>query len=432
MSHTHNTVIVVGAGMAGLTAARTLAKAGYSVTVLEAANRIGGRIHTVREGSEIIELGAEFVHGKPPELCRLIEEAGLETYEIDGATLSFEGGTLTDHDEMQESVSILEKLESRTGPDITFAEYLKQHPVPDEQRLATIGFVEGFNAADHRIIGVDSLALQQAAEDEIEGRRLFRLRNGYDQLPAFLAREIEAAGGHVLLSTLVERIDWSSSHVRISANSNGNPMHFEASRAVIALPLGVLQQNSVVFVPAPAALREAQRLRIGSVCRFTLLFRERFWTDLQPASLSSLSFLFSFETQPRVWWTPYPVQSNAITGWAAGPDSESLLQLAQDQLAGLACDQLASIFSLEPAYVRSLLTGCHTHNWKQDALFHGAYSYVPARALDACSKMTLPAGSTLFFAGEHTDTTGHWGTVHAAIHSGHRAAQQILDLKAGQ
>ena len=76
--------------MAGLTAARTLAEAGRPIILLEASSRVGGRIHTIRDGDEIIELGAEFIHGKPPELWDLIEEAGLETYELDGAMLSYE------------------------------------------------------------------------------------------------------------------------------------------------------------------------------------------------------------------------------------------------------------------------------------------------------------------------------------------------------
>ncbi len=149
--------------MAGLTAARALAEAGRSVTLLEASPRIGGRIRTARDGNEIVELGAEFVHGKPPELWSLIEESGLETYELDGSMLSFEDGKLATRDQQEESTGILDKLESYLGPDISFAGYLAQHSLPEEERQSAIGYVEGFNAADHRVIGVASLGLQQAA-----------------------------------------------------------------------------------------------------------------------------------------------------------------------------------------------------------------------------------------------------------------------------
>jgi len=416
--------------MAGLTAARTLAEAGRSVTLLEASNRVGGRIHTIRDGNEIIELGAEFVHGKPPDLWSLIEEANLETYELDGSNLAFEDGQLKDRDDNEEANEALEKLESWTKPDLTFADYLAQHPaIPDHQRQSAIGYVEGFNAADHRIIGVASLAIQQTAEDTVEGDRIFRLRNGYDQLPQFIAQKFTQAGGRLLLDTLVERIDWSHNHVRIEANSNGQPIRFEASQAVITLPLGVLRQKSVAFVPTPDALHEADRLRMGHARRFTLLFREPFWTHLEPAILSKLSFLFSFTSMPPVWWTAHPAQSSTLTGWVGGPRSEALANLTPDQLGEAACKELAHIFSLDVSHLRSLLIRCHTHDWQRDGLTYGAYSYIPAGALDACSKMTLPANETLYFAGEHTDTTGQWGTVHAALRSGQRAAQQILHAK---
>jgi Monoamine oxidase len=483
-------ILIIGAGISGLTAARTLAEAGRNVTLLEASGRAGGRIHTIREANEIIELGAEFIHGKPPELWSLIEEASLETYELDGSMLTFEDGRLQLREEEGEATTILEKiedkLESLNGPDQTFAEYLAQRPLPEDQRQATIGYVEGFNAADHRVISTRSLGIQQAAEEAIEGDRLFRIKDGYDRLPQFLAQRFIEAGGTLHLNTLVERVDWSPNHVRIEAQSknqhNGQPITFEAAQAVITLPLGVLQQNSVAFTPTPDALHEANRLRMGNARRFTLTFRTPFWKHLQqfknnqtstdrsngstsnkptnnnptnnktvilsdcgasaaavegPAvlshqqppsedSLNQLSFLLSFISMPPVWWTPHPNPSNTLTGWVGGPRSRAFANLISDQLGEAACKTLAQIFSLDPADIRSQLLSCHTHDWQHDPLTRGAYSYVAAGALDACSKMTIPADNTLYFAGEHTDTTGHWGTVHAAIRSGQRAAHQIL------
>ena len=422
--------------MAGLTAARALAEAGRPVTLLEASSRVGGRIHTMRDGNEIIELGAEFIHGKPPELWDLIEEAGLETYELDGAMLSYEDGQLKAHDEQEESTPILDKLESQlispTKPDISFADYLAQKQTPDEAKQSAIGYVEGFNAADHHLISIASLGLQQSAEEAIEGDRLFRIRDGYDRLPQFLAEKFTAAGGTLALNTLVERIDWTPNHVRIEANTNGKPITYEAAQAIITLPLGVLQQQSVAFSPTPDALHEASRLRMGHALRFTLVFREPFWKNLEPGTtlseqLNDLSFLFSFTSMPPVWWTAHPAESNSLTGWVGGPRSEFLARFTPSQLAEIATHALALIFTLDPLYIRDQLVHCHTHNWQHDGLTVGAYSYIPAGSLNAPSKMTIPAANTLYFAGEHTDTTGHWGTVHAAIRSGQRAAQQILN-----
>jgi monoamine oxidase len=139
-----------------------------------------------------------------------------------------------------------------------------------------------------------------------------------------------------------------------------------------------------------------------------------------------LSFLFAFASMPPVWWTAHPEPSNILTGWVGGPRCEALANLTPAQLGELACETLAPILSVPVETLRHQLLACHTHDWQRDTLAWGSYSYVPAGALDACSKMTLPATNTLYFAGEHTDTTGHWGTVHAAIRSGLRAAYQLL------
>jgi monoamine oxidase len=168
---------------------------------------------------------------------------------------------------------------------------------------------------------------------------------------------------------------------------------------------------------------------MGNARRFTLLFRDRFWTEPTPRRATDsgdFSFLFTFESMPPVWWTPLPEPSNAITGWVGGPRSERLANLTPTMLGDSACEALAAIFSIPVGEIRSRLIETFSHDWQRDALAFGAYSYVPSGALDACSKMTIPVDDTLYFAGEHTDTTGHWGTVHAALRSGLRAAQQIL------
>jgi len=427
MANTNTEVLIIGAGMAGLTAARALAESGVRVLVLEAQDRIGGRIYTQHIGDEAIELGAEFIHGRSPELWALIEEAGLETYERGGAQICFDDSGLNACSaELFDLFDPLEKLENFTGPDLTFAEYLDREAIPAEDRPSTISYVEGFNAADHRQISAASLGAQQKAEESIEGDSSYRLRDGYDQLPAYLAKRIAEYKGSIRLATPVRELRWQPNHVEAITDTGT----FTAQRAIITLPLGVLQSGSVTITPQPANIFEAaSRLRMGNAFRFTLLFREPFWKNLtHPTTIADLSFLFSFTEMPPVWWTPHPEPSNTITGWVGGPRSAKLANLSPDDLAMQACTSLAKIFSLEPAQIQSQLLSIHTHNWRDDPYSLGAYSYVASGGLDAPLQMSEPVANTLFFAGEHTDTTGHWGTVHAAMRSGLRAAAQILSI----
>ena len=428
-------VVVVGAGMAGLTAARALAEAGLKVLVVEAQDRIGGRIWTRHVGDEAIELGAEFIHGRPPELWALIDEAGLETYERGGAQVCFEDGALSDcSGAMEEVFAPLEKLEDFDGPDMSFAEYLDREQVPMEKRARIIGYVEGFNAADHREVSVASLGAQQKAEDADGSNHNYRLRGGYDQLPRYLSERITEFGGKVLTGTPVKEIRWEQGWVEVVSDL----WSFRAPHAVVTLPLAVLQRGKVKITPRPHQILEAaDRLRMGQARRFTLLFAEKFWEDLPPQpALKGMSFLFAFTEMPPVWWTAHPERSNTITGWVGGPRSAALTGVDAKTLGDKACATLARIFGLRKQQIHGLLRGCYTHDWQHDRYSFGAYGYVAAGGLDASRQMTEPVADTLFFAGEHTDITGHWGTVHAAMRSGLRAAEQVLsgirNHKAGQ
>ena len=422
---THSDVVVIGAGMAGLTAARALAEAGLKVLVVEAQDRIGGRIWTRHVGDEAIELGAEFIHGRPPELWALIDEAGLETYERGGAQICFEDGTRSDcGGELGKVFKSLEKLETFNGPDMSFAEYLEREKTPAEERGPIIGYVEGFNAADHREVSVASLGAQQKAEDASGSDHNYRLRGGYDQLPRFLSERITEFGGKVLTGTPVKEINWQQDRVEVVSDL----WNFSAPQAVITLPLAVLQNGCVTISPSPDSILEAAgRLRMGQARRFTLLFAEKFWENLPPQPmLGEMSFLFAFTEMPPVWWTTHPEASHTITGWVGGPRSAALAGLDARTLVSKACTTLGRIFGLRKERIRELLRGCYTHDWQHDRFSLGAYSYVATGGLDASRKMTEPVADTLFFAGEHTDITGHWGTVHAAMRSGLRAAEQVL------
>lgn len=419
-------VLVIGAGMAGLTAARKLAEAGRQVLVLEARDRVGGRIRTMRDKGEIVELGAEFIHGRPPELWELIREAGLQTYALNGKDVCQRNGKLKKCDELGEIFKFLNGLQRWKAVDLAFANYPPLENLAPEKREEIINYVQSFNAADYRQIGVHALAVQQQAEEEIGGDEVFRVREGYDRVPEFVAKKVREAGGRIELSKLVERIEWERGDVRVFARDGGEVAQYSAEQAVITLPLGVLQQLGVLFNPVPDALIAANQLAMGPVRRFTLVFRERWWATDDHVKLPKLSFLFAHDAMPPVWWTAHPWQTRTVTGWIGGPRSAAFDQCTREQVGDLACGELAKIFSLPLKYLRGQLIRCATHDWQTDPLSCGGYSYVPAGALDAVLKMATPVRETLFFAGEHTDTTGHWGTVHAAMRSGERAAAQAM------
>jgi Flavin containing amine oxidoreductase len=381
-----------------------------------------------------VELGAEFIHGLPPATWALVGQAKLSAYEIEGSGLAFCNGRWAPP--MNQPATLIADmtkwLETRPGCDMSFAEYQSVAPSDAATDAAAANYVEGFNAADRHRIGIASLAVQQRAEDSIDGERLFHVAEGYGAVMEFLASQFRAAGGELVLGAVVRRIEWQRGRVRIEA--------LQARRALITVPLGVLQADTIAFAPAPAEiLAHARRLAMGEVVRISLLFRERFWGERRAPSipedirrrLADLSFLFTPGEVPPTWWTPNPVPTPMLTAWIGGPKATELRRAIAADGDSLALPRrclatLARIFELSFAELQGLLVSWHEHDWLGDPHARGAYSYVPAGALDAPGKLTVPVEGTLYFAGEHTDITGHWGTVHAAIGSGVRAAEQIL------
>jgi monoamine oxidase len=409
-------VIVVGAGISGLAAARTLAEKGLRVTLIEARDRIGGRIYTLpaAQGGLPVELGAEFVHGLPPELINLVDEAGLTRFELGGDTRCYRDGKLGPCENdlaINHLFDELGHLESLPA-DLSFTDFAARRGLSPKSAAWATNYVEGFNAADARRISILALAKQQAAEDAISGDRMFRVLEGYAAVPAFLLQRFVAAGGEFFPSAPVRSITWKPGGVEVEAGCV-----FRAAAAVITLPLGVLQARTIKFFPEPTEIyAAADRLVMGTAARVVYEFDQRLWPE-------DLSFLFAPDAIPPTWWTSWPNPAFSLTGWVAGRMA-SHVDIAALPENGLTT--LARILGNSTEQASKHLLRRQQHDWQRDPQSVGAYTYVPRGAIHASDELSVPVEATLFFAGEHTDTSGHWGTVHGALRSGYRAAEQLL------
>ena len=383
-----------------------------------------------------MELGAEFVHGKDSLLWALLKEAGLETLEVDGRDLCVtHEGLVKCGGEHAGAFKIVESIDSKLSPDMSFAEYLTTVKASVEERAAATHFVEGFNAADAGKISARSLAVQQRAEDAISGDRSWRVIGGYAQLAKHLARKFLAAGGELRLNTAATQIEWRHGHCAVRAGG----LRATSRCVVVAVPLGVLQQRGIRFAPEPETLAAADRMAMGTAHRMVVKFKDAFWKEGGGAlkkERERMSFLFAdddVEGPFRVWWTPHPDKAPMLTAWCGGRVAEWMTARLRvddgaENLLADAIAQLARIFERDAPWLQSQVEEWHLHNWSADRFACGAYSYVIAGELEAPFLMAAPVEETLFFAGEHTDMQGHWGTVHAALASGYRAARQLVTL----
>jgi monoamine oxidase len=414
-------VAIIGAGVAGLAAAGALAQSGMTVRCLEATSCVGGRIRTVRHplGSFPIELGAEFVHGLPPETWGIVRRAGLKIYEHSAKSYSVS-------ESAADRVFAAAAQSPRRG-DQSFEQFLRRSRYPAQAKMQAARQVEGFDAARQELISLASLQLEWAAAEKIEGDRSFRLIDGYDSVVHDLLHSIPAWASVVQLNTVVERVQWRRDRVLLTYRDTFDETRKELTcrKLIVTVSLGVLQADSatmgaIAFEPAPVdALKAARKLILGHAFRVTLRFSEAFWEE--DKRLRQVGFLFSGEKLFPTWWTTQPVATPILTGWTAGGAADNFLHGRSTSVEKEALASLRRI--LGRPIPRPLST--HFHDWSSDPFFRGAYSYVPVGALGARRALARPVEETLFFAGEATETSGNAATVHGAIAAGMQAADRV-------
>lgn len=411
-------VIIIGAGAAGLMAARELKRAGKTVVVLEASERIGGRTMTLTDTNAglPVELGASFVHGDAPETTKLLDEARLVTVPVLGRQFRSDHGKLSEQGPIWKRMSrVFKYMNANRKDDRSFQEFLDDRPggkgLEEERELAR-GFVQGFNGADTNLISEKSLAEQgDPAEGASEARRIVK---GYRALIDHLKHDVSS---FIHVNHGAKKIEWSQSHVRV-IDIYGTT--YSAAAVIITVPLPILQDDVLVFEPdIPELRRAARQLVMGHVAHVNVVVKERFWKD----KAEDLSFVHTPTRPFNVWWTQYPLQASLITAWSGGPATLELME--SDEIEEVAISEMARVFGMRRSRASSLAESLHYYDWSSDRNYRGAYSYIGVGGSGAPKVLARPIEGTLFFAGEATDPETS-STVEGAIASGKRAARQII------
>jgi monoamine oxidase len=417
----HSDVLVLGAGMAGLSGAIELAHGGLSVTLLEARARVGGRILTedVPGWTTPVELGAEFVHGRPTQLFELIEAFGL-TRESSHAPHLRKAARGLDQGFGNFWRGIDEALESihPDATDVSAAEFLSVSHLPADVARALAGYLEGFHAGELDRISMRSVVRQMSDDDAQQGR----IRQGYGRLVDLMAKDVVSAGARIALKTRVSSVRWRPSSV--VAVADGTEWHAKA--VLVALPLSVLKaaaSGGVSLDPEPPEVRRGlDALEMGQALRVVLRLRRSIGLlDTLPSG----AFVHGIDAEfPTMWLGPNRHEAQ-VTTWCGGPRAMRLGERDARSIARAAMRSVAVGLDVSVEALDENLLGAHVHSFGSDPFSLGAYPYALAER-DASGAFD-PVERTLFFAGDYT-VPEELGTVGIAVKTGVSAAREILDI----
>lgn len=434
-------VAILGAGAAGLAAAAELSAAGkHSVLVLEARDRIGGRMWTVREpGLPIpLELGAEFIHGRATATFDVLSAGGVSAIDATESHWMRSGNGLTRMNEalFKEIRQALVRSGVARRKDVPFAELLanagRYGLSPKGKRFAQM-MVEGFDAADPALVSARSIAEEWRSGGATDAPQ-FRPAGGYGAVVNALARRL-GGNARLQLRSVVREIHWKPGHIEINGTFLDKPFRVTAARIIVTLPLGVLQATEttpgiVRFSPALQAKRSAlEKLAAGPVIKACMRFASAFWETLDDERYAEASFFHAAGAKFPTFWTALPWRVPMLVAWAGGPRAAHLSNRSPEEVIDEAVASLDTVFGLKRSRrggSKAQLQDTWHHDWQADPYARGAYSYVVAGGESARAQLAKPIDGTLFFAGEATDTKGEAGTVAGALQSGKRAARELI------
>ncbi|MFL6246914.1 MAG: flavin monoamine oxidase family protein [Thermoanaerobaculia bacterium] len=416
-------VVIIGAGAAGLAAGRALSGAGKRVCILEARDRIGGRVSTLHlpDLPLPIELGAEFIHGESETTFSIVDAAALTAMQLpDDHWWSREG----EFECIDDFWGLIDSVRAKIGArkhDLSFADFLRSRRglSPRTRELARM-FVEGYHAAHADRMSALALrtADQEQEEDDGSGNRQFRLAGGQDALLDWLRSGFDPERIDLRLGAIVTHVQWAQRAVTIEYHTRQSTERIRASAVILTIPIAVWKEGSITFDPP---LREKEdalaKIEAGHVVKIAFRFRERFWRDV--------NFVHTDDRFMPTWWTSSPARSPILTGWAGGPAADALLVEGTEAMIDRGLDALSRAWGEPRRRIDSLLAGTFTHDWQRDPFSRCAYSYAAVGGSGAHDALAKPLRRTLFFAGEAT-SGDQTGTVAGAIESGRRAARELL------
>lgn len=414
------TVVVIGAGISGLAAAKKLKEKGFNVIVLEAQEKVGGRLRTNRSLGIAFDEGASWIHGiNGNPITTLAQQAGMNTFETvdDQSDACYDiGGILrnaTAYDNAEtELYSILNTLKNNGNASQSFeAVFNNLYPAKANDRLwqFLLSTYVTFDTGD-----LNKLSSLLYNEGEEFGGVEKIATNGYDTIPKYLATNL-----NIQLNQRVTKIDYTNSKAKITHNGTET----EADYVLVTVPLGVLKNNTIQFSPALPTTKQTAIQKIGMNCvdKFLLTFSTTFWDNTQyicytPSAKDKFNYFVNINKfNPSV---------NALMTFAYADYARQTETMTDAQIINEIMIHLKDIYGNNIPNPANLLRT----KWQSNENSFGAYSYTAVGTeMKHFEDLAEEINNKIFFAGEHTNAD-YFSTAHGAYLSGIREADKIIAL----
>jgi monoamine oxidase len=414
------TVIIIGAGISGLASAKKLKENGFNVIVLEAQDKVGGRLRTNRSLGVAFDEGASWIHGvnKNP-ITYLAQEAGMTTFETvdDQADTCYDiGGILrssSTYDAAEtELYSILDTMMKSGNPNQNFETVFNSlYPIHSTDRLwkFLLSTYVTFDTGD-----LNNLSSLLYNEGEEFGGVEKIATNGYDTIPTYLAN-----GLTIQLNQRVTNIDYTNEKIKITHNSTIS----EADYVIVTVPLGVLKANTIQFMPPLPTSKQTAIQKIGMNCvnKFLLTWDSVFWDNSQ-------YIVYTPETKDKFNYfvnvNKYNPSANALMTFAYADYARQTETMSDAQIINDIMIHLKDIYGNSIPNPTNMLRT----KWQTNENSFGAYSYTAVGTeMQHFNELAENINNKLFFGGEHTNAD-YFSTAHGAYLSGIREADKIIEL----
>lgn len=420
MAYQVHDVVVIGAGMAGLSAAHELVKAGHTdVVVLEAQDYVGGRVKTTMEYGDPAELGAEFVHGKNIVTWQYLDEFGLSAIPTGGnARLIDRSGNELSAEEHEQFTRLYEEVQTNGKYGVSIAEITESLRGDASKRVVDLvnTSIGDYEASDAELLDSGAFTVASTLTQHNGGN--YVMRYGYRQLVDKLSAKLR-----IHLSTVVQEIDMTNPHhIKVVTDEDGI---LYCRRVVVTVSLGVLKHGDIRFLPElPERKRHViQRLGMGNAAKYLLHFR----TGKTLERLFRVAGGENESLQTIGCWWQSASNHKLLVGYTCGSRHDAVVGMDEPTLHQRVLSDLHNIVGHD---VDDNVTSTQLVRWDTNPFVRGAYSNHPVGVSnDERAILAETIGDRLFFAGEATVSSGNYATVHGAIESGQRVAAEISHLK---